>query len=97
MARSKQTTTNVSLTSHWRKFVRQKIDSGRYQSASEVVREGLRLIEERDQTQKEEFAGIRQAIEVGWKQSEAGDMIDGKAVFGEIRQHSATRRRKSGS
>ena len=40
---------NVSLTTELEDFVTAKVDSGRYTSASEVVREALRLMEERDQ------------------------------------------------
>ena len=88
----KQSTTNVSLTPHWRRFVQRKIKSGRYRSASEIVREGLRLIEEREREREEELAGIRQAVEVGWEQSQRGQTVGGKGVFDEIRQLSAARR-----
>jgi antitoxin ParD1/3/4 len=39
---------NVSLGEHWEKFVETTVQEGRYGSASEVVREGLRLVEERE-------------------------------------------------
>jgi len=39
---------NVSIGDRWEKFVEQAVKSGRYGSASEVVREGLRLVEERE-------------------------------------------------
>lgn len=39
---------NVSVGERWQRFVEQAVDSGRYGSASEVVREGLRLVEERE-------------------------------------------------
>lgn len=39
---------NVSLTPKLEEFVRKTVQSGRYQTASEVVREGLRLLEEQD-------------------------------------------------
>ena len=39
---------NVNLTPQLEKLVRRKVSSGRYNSASEVVREGLRLVEERE-------------------------------------------------
>ncbi|MBE2281996.1 MAG: type II toxin-antitoxin system ParD family antitoxin [Prosthecobacter sp.] len=37
---------NVALTSHWEGFIRQLIDSGRYNNASEVVRTALRKLQE---------------------------------------------------
>ncbi|EJJ28917.1 putative addiction module antidote protein, CC2985 family [Rhizobium sp. CF142] len=39
---------NVSIGERWEKFVEQAVKDGRYGSASEVVREGLRLVEERE-------------------------------------------------
>jgi antitoxin ParD1/3/4 len=40
---------NVSLTPELEKFVTNKVASGRYHSASEVIRDGLRLLEKRDE------------------------------------------------
>ena len=42
---------NVSLTSELEQYVREKVDSGMYYSASEVIREGLRLLKQREQLQ----------------------------------------------
>jgi antitoxin ParD1/3/4 len=39
--------TSIALSEHWRKFIDDQVANGRYGSASEVVREGLRLAEER--------------------------------------------------
>ena len=41
--------TSLSLGSHWERFIQEKISSGRYGTATEVVREALRFLEERDQ------------------------------------------------
>lgn len=95
MPRPKDPTTNVSLTAHWRRFVQQRIKSGRYSSVSEVVRDGLRLIEERERDRDAELAGIKQAIELGWQQSQRGEMVSGPEVFDEIRRLSNSRRRKA--
>ena len=42
---------NVSLTSELEQYVREKVNSGRYYSASKVIREGLRLLKEQEQLQ----------------------------------------------
>ena len=89
---TKQITRNIALTSHLDQFVQSKIESGRYQSASEVIREGLRLLEERDQDRRQSVAKLRQDIEVGWQQTEHCDVVDGPSVFAEIRKMSKTRR-----
>ena len=47
---------NVSLTPELETFVEQKVKTGRYQSASEVIRAGLRLLEERDHAHQRNFA-----------------------------------------
>lgn len=49
---------NVSLGQRWEEFVSQAVEDGRYGSASEVVREGLRLVEEREA----KLASLRQTI-----------------------------------
>ena len=50
---------NVSLGQRWEEFVAQAVADGRYGSASEVVREGLRLVEEREAR----LASLRQTID----------------------------------
>jgi len=89
---TKQITRNIALTPHFDEFVRSKIESGRYQSASEVVRDGLRLLEERDEQRQHSLGRVRQDIEAGWQQSEVGDMVNGPAVFAEIRKMSRSKR-----
>ena len=59
---------NVSLTPELETLVRQKVQSGLYNNASEVVREALRLLDERDRTKR-----LREAISVGLAQAERGE------------------------
>jgi antitoxin ParD1/3/4 len=53
---------NVSLTTELEKFVSAKVDSGRYNSASEVVREALRVLEEHDQARSVQLAGFNREL-----------------------------------
>ncbi len=53
---------NVSLTTELEKFVSAKVESGRYNSASEVVREALRLLEEHDLARSAQLAGFNQEL-----------------------------------
>ena len=53
---------NVSLTPELEKFVSTKVESGRYNSASEVVREALRLLEEHDQARTTQLAELNREI-----------------------------------
>src|ERR1051325_6206150 len=89
---TKQITRNVALTPHFDRLLRKKVASGRYQSLSEVVREGLRLLEERDARREKMTSQLREDIELGWRQSENGELVDGPAVFDEIRKLSKARR-----
>ena len=59
------------------RFVDGKVESGLYNNASEVVREGLRLLKEHDEFR----ARAREAIERGWAQAAAGDLVDGPEAF----------------
>ena len=58
---------NVSLTPELEKIVAERVGSGRYASASEVIREALRLLEERDQLNQ-----LRQEVRLGLEQLEQG-------------------------
>lgn len=59
-------TRNVVLTDHQEKFIGQLVGSGRYQNASEVLREGLRLIEVRDAHNAAKLEALRSAATVGF-------------------------------
>lgn len=56
---------NISLTPHFEQLVKQKLDSGLYHSASEVIRDALRLLEERDQVKELRLAELRKEIQKG--------------------------------
>jgi antitoxin ParD1/3/4 len=56
---------NVSLTPELEEYIEQKIETGRYHSASEVVREALRLLEEHDQLRQIRLKELRKDIQAG--------------------------------
>jgi len=87
-----RTSLNVSLTPELEQFVQSRVASGRYQTASEVIREGLRLLEEREQAREAAIEELRAKIRRGIEQADRGELLDGDAVFEEIRQLSARRR-----
>ncbi len=68
---------NVSLTPELEKFVDRKVESGLYNNASEVVREGLRLLKEHDEIRLK----WREQIERGWLQAQRGELVDGTRYF----------------
>jgi len=65
-------TRNVVITDHQANFIEQMVSSGEYQNASEVLREGLRLVEERRAEHAAKLAGLRIAIQRGIDSVEAG-------------------------
>jgi antitoxin ParD1/3/4 len=77
---------NVSLTPELEQLVHEKVKTGRYLSASEVVREALRLLEERDKVRETRLAALRSEIAIGIKQGDNGEVLDGEEVFRELRE-----------
>ena len=77
---------NVSIGQRWEKFVSSVVESGRYGSASEVVREGLRLVEEREAKLQALRDTLNASIERGGQHSDADAAAAVKArldkVFG---------------
>jgi antitoxin ParD1/3/4 len=63
-------TMNINLTPHLENIVRQKVTSGLYASASEVIREALRLMEEHDQARAIKLEQLRQDIRDGLNSGE---------------------------
>lgn len=58
---------SYTLGEHYENFVRELVQSGRYASASEVLRDSLRLMEEREQLREIKLKALREAIEEGLK------------------------------
>jgi len=65
-------TRNVVLTDHQASFLEKLVSSGRYQNASEVLREGLRLVEQREQEDALRLDALRSAVQTGVADIEAG-------------------------
>lgn len=65
-------TRNVVLTDHQASLLEQLVSSGRYQNASEVLREGLRLVEQREKEDTLRLDALRSAIQTGIADIEAG-------------------------
>ncbi len=81
---------NVSLTPELEKFIDGKVESGFYNNASEVVREGLRLLKEHDEVRLK----WREQIERGWLQAQAGELLDGPQAMATIKDRLKSRTKK---
>ncbi len=64
---------NVSLTKELEEMINQKVQSGLYNSASEVIREGLRLLNEQDQLRQIRIEELRREVQKGIDQVRAGN------------------------
>jgi antitoxin ParD1/3/4 len=85
---------NISLTVELNHYVDKLVSSGLYDSASEVVRAGLRLLRQQDELHDKRVAKVRAKIEKGWNQSERDQVVDGHKSREALRARSAEYRRQ---
>jgi antitoxin ParD1/3/4 len=76
----------VTLPPELEAFIEERVASGRFATPGEAVREGLRLLEEREQEREAVLTELRQEIEIGVEQAKAGELTDGSAFFEQLRQ-----------
>ena len=76
---------NVNLGPHFDRFVQAKLDEGRFQNASEVIRAGLRLLEDAETAAAERRAAIR--TELALRADDGRPMQPAATVFEELRAH----------
>ncbi len=87
---------NVSLTPELEKFVSQKVEAGRYNSASEVVREALRLLEEHDQNRAMRLGEFNHELDRRLESLDRGRNVK-PAEARERLKRKSEQRRKSGA
>ena len=86
---------NVSLTPELEQFVASKVASGRYNSASEVMREALRLLEEHDQARSAQIAAFNQELGQRLAALDRGKHVDPVSVHKRLQHKSTERKRRS--
>jgi antitoxin ParD1/3/4 len=86
---------NVSLTPQLEKFVANKVASGRYNSASEVIREALRLLEEHDQARTAQITAFNQELGQRLASLDRGEKVDPAAARERLKRKSKERKRLS--
>jgi antitoxin ParD1/3/4 len=84
---------NVSLTPELEEFVSAKVETGRYNSASEVVREALRLLEEHDQARANRLAAFNQELGQRLDSLDKGNSVDPVMARKRLQQKSDQRRK----
>ena len=85
---------NVSLTPELEQIINQKVKNGRYNSASEVVREGLRLLQQRDEMHEAKLNALRAEIQKGTDSLEAGRYRDLDDAMVDIKKRMMARKPK---
>ncbi len=89
---------NVSLTRELETFVHDKVASGLFQNASEVVRASLRTMKEAD-AEREQLNWIRREVDRGWKEAGSGEFVPETAVkagMAAFKKRAAARKPASG-
>jgi antitoxin ParD1/3/4 len=86
---------NVSLTPELEEFVQSKVENGRYNSASEVIREALRLLEEHEKSRIAQLAAFNEELGRRLASLDRGEGVDGRAVRARLQRKSQERRRRS--
>ncbi len=86
---------NVSLTPELEEFVTLKVQSGRYNSASEVVREALRLLEEHDQARAAQLADFNAELGRRMAALDRGETIHPAEARARLQAKSKERRKGS--
>jgi antitoxin ParD1/3/4 len=84
---------NVSLTPELEKFVNAKVESGRYNSASEVVREALRLLEEHDSARAAQLVEFNEEIGRRLASLDRGEAVDPAAARARLQRKSEQSRK----
>jgi len=84
---------NVNLGPTLDKFVADLVRTGLYQSQSEVLREALRLLKDRQANRQKELSRLRREIAVGTQQAQRGELFDGEAVFAQLLSRRRARHR----
>jgi antitoxin ParD1/3/4 len=87
---------NVSLTPELDKFVAGKVESGLYTSASEVVREALRLLEEHDRARAAQIAAFNEELGARLHSLERGEHVSPEAAREKLRKRSDERKAARG-
>ena len=76
--------TSYTIGKHYESFIQELVASGRYSTASEIMREGLRLIEAREQRRKAKLEALRGAIREGIASGPA-EVIEPDEYTGQIK------------
>jgi len=78
---AREATLSVSLTSQLKTYVREKVESGQFESASEVIRQGLRTMQEQEERERLYWTNLRKKVKEARTAIAQGDVVDGPAFM----------------
>ena len=91
---------NVSLTPELEKFIEEEVETGMYQSASEVIRAGLRLLKDEKAPKPRFMVSSMQELEgkllAGVRQLDRGEGLPGEVAAEQLRDRAGARRKRHG-
>lgn len=72
---------SVSLTNALKSYVRRKVAGGQYESASEVVRQSLRMMQEQERRERVFWSGVREKVKGARRSIASGNVMDGPVAM----------------
>lgn len=84
MATGTPTLNNITLTPELERFVEQRVASGQYRSASELVQEALQLLERQERERDEAYVSLKRKLQRGAEQAQRGELVDGDAFMEQL-------------
>lgn len=89
---------NVSLTNEQLRFIQQRVKTGRYRTAAEVVREALRVLMQQESDEQRQFRAwreeVRRKVDAGVDQAERGQLVDGEQAFARLGRRIGKKRKR---
>jgi antitoxin ParD1/3/4 len=92
---AREATLSVSLTHQLKSYVAGKVDSGQFESASEVIRQGLRAMQLQEQQDQQYWSMVRRKVAQARRQVETGDTLDGPTEMARIIDGLSDQKKKS--
>lgn len=86
----------MNLGAVFDEFVADLLKTGLDQSQSEILRDGLRLLKEKEDLKQMGLSELRREIAIGCAEADRGEFVDGDETFAAIRKRSADRKRAKG-
>jgi antitoxin ParD1/3/4 len=74
----------ITLTPEIEQLIQEKVNSGKYSSVSEIIGEGMRLLEARDRDKETQLVVLKEKIKQGIDAANRGELIDADEVFAEL-------------